>query len=104
MWSACLEYPDAPDSPVLDRVSVLDRERVELVLSTDPNAQEVSLYEFQRWDPLDGSWSRSFRAIRQVLDFGNPVDGERNTNNFPIASSLSHSMVARQRLPNLKKP
>ena len=46
------EYPDAPEAPVLKRVSVLDRTRVELVLATDPLAEEVSLYEFQRWNTL----------------------------------------------------
>ena len=77
------EYPDAPAPPVLERVSVLDKSRVELVLSTDPTAQEVSLYEFQRWESLDSSW---IPLIPQYpANLGYPVthvDAERNTNEF----------------------
>ena len=77
------EYPDAPDAPVLERVSVLDRKRVELVLSTDPNAQEVSLYEFQRWDPLDSSWTPLVPQYPSSLGFPvTHIDGERNTNEY----------------------
>ena len=76
-------YPDAPEPPTLDRVSVLDRSRVELVLSTDPLAQEVSLYEFQRWDPTDSSWIPL--VPKQPANLGFPVthvDAERNTNEY----------------------
>ena len=50
------EYPDAPDDPIMRRVSVLDDERVELLLTTDANAEETSIYQFQRWDPIDSVW------------------------------------------------
>ena len=56
MVEVSFEYPDAPASPNLQRVSVLDRQRVEMVLSTDPTADEVSLYEFQKWIDSDSSW------------------------------------------------
>ena len=51
--SLTFEYPDAPDDPVMRRVSVLDDDRVELLLTTDANAEETSIYQFQRWDPID---------------------------------------------------
>ena len=54
--SLTFEYPDAPDDPIMRRVSVLDDERVELLLTTDANAEETSIYQFQRWDPIDSVW------------------------------------------------
>lgn len=76
-------YPDAPEPPTMDRVSVLDRTRVELVLSTDPLAQEISLYEFQRWDKTDSSWIPL--SPKYPANLGFPVahvDAERNTNEY----------------------
>ena len=77
------EYPNAPENPEIKRVSVLDQSRVELVLSTDALAQEVSLYEFQRWDELDSSWIPL--VPRYPANLGFPVshiDEDRNTNEF----------------------
>jgi len=77
------EYPDAPEPPNLKRVSVLGRTRVELVLATDPNAQEVSLYEFQRWDDTDSSWIPLTPRYPANLGFQVVhVDTERNTNEY----------------------
>ena len=39
----------------MKRVSVLDK-GMELVLATDPLAQEVAIYEFQRWNEVDSTW------------------------------------------------
>ena len=77
------EYPDAPEAPVMERVSVLDRTRVELVLATDPLAEEVSLYEFQRWNALDSSWIPL--VPRYPANLGFPVthvDVDRNTDEY----------------------
>ena len=77
------EYPDAPEAPVMERVSVLDRTRVELVLATDPLAEEVSLYEFQRWNDLDSSWIPL--VPRYPANLGFPVthvDVDRNTDEY----------------------
>ena len=77
------EYPNAPENPKLQRVSVLDRSRVELVLSTDPLAQEVSLYEFQRWEELDSSWIPLVPRYPANLGFPvSHVDVDRNTDEF----------------------
>ena len=77
------EYPDAPEAPVLKRVSVLDRTRVELVLATDPLAEEVSLYEFQRWSELDSSWIPLVPRYPSSLGFPvSHVDVDRNTDEF----------------------
>ena len=77
------EYPNAPKNPKLQRVSVLDRSRVELVLSTDPLAQEVSLYEFQRWEELDSSWIPLVPRYPANLGFPvSHVDVDRNTDEF----------------------
>ena len=77
------EYPDDPEAPVLKRVSVLDRTRVELVLATDPLAEEVSLYEFQRWSKLDSSWIPLVPRYPSSLGFPvSHVDVERNTDEF----------------------
>ncbi|HAT48645.1 MAG TPA: hypothetical protein DCS71_06895 [Flavobacteriales bacterium] len=77
------EYPNAPENPTLQRVSVLDRSRVELVLSTDPLAQEVSLYEFQRWEELDSSWIPLVPRYPANLGFPvSHVDVDRNTDEF----------------------
>ena len=54
--SLTFDYPDAPDAPVLQRVSVLDDARVELILATDEDAEEISFYEFQRWSPEENDW------------------------------------------------
>ena len=77
------EYPDAPAPPTLERVSVLDRRRVELVLATDPLAEEVSLYEFQRWNDLDSSWIPLVPRYPANLGFSvTHVDVDRNTDEF----------------------
>ena len=74
-------YPDAPSPPTMARVSVLDRTRVELVLATDSLAQEVSLYEFQRWDNTDSLWIPLTPKYPANLGFTvTHVDTERNTN------------------------
>ena len=54
--SLSFEYPDAPEDPIMRKVSVLDDNRVELVLDTDEDADETSEYQFQRWDPTDSVW------------------------------------------------
>jgi hypothetical protein len=77
------DYPDAPDAPVMRRVSVLDRTRVELVLSTDSAAAEVSLYEFQRWNDGDSTWTPLTPKYPASLGFQVVhVDGERNTSEY----------------------
>jgi len=77
------EYPNDPEAPELKRVSVIDRTRVELVLATDPLAEEVSLYEFQRWNDLDSSWIPLVPRYPANLGFSvTHVDVERNTDEF----------------------
>ena len=77
------EYPDAPASPQIQRASVLDRQRVEVVLSTDPTAEEVSLYEFQKWNDSDSSWIPLTPRYPSSLGFPvSHVDTELNTDEY----------------------
>lgn len=74
------DYPDAPTPPVMRRVSVLDRTRVELVLATDTGATEVSLYQFERWNPADSSWTPLTPKYPASLGFQvTHVDPQRHT-------------------------
>ena len=61
------KYPDAPEAPVLKRVSVLDRTRVELVLATRLLAEE-GLYGSN-----GGVNGRLLDSLKQVpVEFGLP--------------------------------
>ena len=77
------EYPDAPEAPVMKRVSVLDKASVELVLATDPLAQEVAIYEFQRWNEVDSTWIPLTPKYPSSLGFPvNHTDQGLNTDEF----------------------
>ena len=94
------EYPDAPENPVMKRVSVLDPMRIELILGTDTAAEETSLYEFQRWDATDSVWRpiSSWYPAHSGYQVTH-VDDERNTDEFSykyraVAYNVCEAQVA----------
>ncbi|MEL0181460.1 MAG: tetratricopeptide repeat protein, partial [Candidatus Poseidoniales archaeon] len=88
------EYPDAPEAPVMKRVSVLNKASVELVLATDPLAQEVAIYEFQRWNEVDSTWIPLTPKHPSSLGF--PVNHTDQGLNTDELDSLVESGLARQ--------
>ena len=62
-------YPNAPESPRLKRASVLSSGAVEILVETDPDAMEISLYQLERWLEIDSIWIPILEPLPSSLGF-----------------------------------
>jgi gliding motility-associated-like protein len=62
-------YPNAPESPRLKRASVLSSGAVEILVETDPDALEISLYQLERWVEIDSIWIPILEPLPSSLGF-----------------------------------
>ena len=62
-------YPDAPESPKLKRASVLSNGAVEILVETDPDAIEISIYQLERWVSIDSIWIPILDPLPSSLGF-----------------------------------
>jgi gliding motility-associated-like protein len=62
-------YPDAPESPKLKRASVLSNGAVEILVETDPDAIEISIYQLERWVGIDSLWIPLLEPLPSSLGF-----------------------------------
>ncbi|PCJ82672.1 MAG: hypothetical protein COA49_01015 [Bacteroidetes bacterium] len=68
-FEVTLSYPEAPTPPIIQRASVISNGSVEVYVTTDPDALQISLYQLERWVDVDSIWIPVLTPLLSSLGF-----------------------------------